>query len=220
MILSQLLNTMFKIREDFRPAAEIKEWMWIESDDGMFDGPFHDWYGHHKENILKYVEKKRVVVQAGGGCGMYPVLLSQYFNTVYTFEPDWESFYCLVYNCGDKKGIVKMQAALSREHMMVGLNRNSTSNYGAHTIAEGGELFIPALKIDDLDLQHCDLIMLDVEQYEGNVLIGARQTIKKHKPILMMEGASRYEVELHKMGYEYICSSASDALYKPINTEK
>lgn len=46
---------------------------------------------------------------------------------------------------------------------------------------------IPTIRIDDLDLKACDLIMLDTEGYEFNILLGAMKTILMYKPTLCIE---------------------------------
>ena len=63
------------------------------------------------QQISNHVSNKRVVVQAGGNCGLYPKQYGKLFDTVYTFEPDWLNFYCLVRNCPDDN-IIKAQACL------------------------------------------------------------------------------------------------------------
>ena len=42
-------------------------------------------------------------------------------------------------------------------------------------------------RLDDLNIPPLDYIKIDCEGYELNVLKGAEQTIKKHKPIIVIE---------------------------------
>src|SRR5690348_7833841 len=88
---------------------KLKYWNWITRDRGAFDGPLEDWIQSHREAYTKYLTNHRLVIQAGGNCGMYPVLFSQLFEQVYTFEPDPLNFYTLVQNC-QSDNIVKIQA--------------------------------------------------------------------------------------------------------------
>ena len=48
--------------------------------------------------VQPYLKGKKVVVQAGGNCGMQVVKFAEFFDTVYTFEPDPVNFHCLVNN--------------------------------------------------------------------------------------------------------------------------
>jgi hypothetical protein len=46
---------------------------------------------------------------------------------------------------------------------------------------------IPMFKLDSLDLEPIDYMKIDCEGYEYNILVGAEQTIKKYKPIVVVE---------------------------------
>ena len=45
----------------------------------------------------------------------------------------------------------------------------------------------PVKTLDSFAIPHVDLIMIDTEGYEKHVLKGAETTIKKHKPVLVIE---------------------------------
>ena len=46
---------------------------------------------------------------------------------------------------------------------------------------------IKTVALDDLDLEHIDLLKIDVEGHERQVVKGAEKTIKKFKPIIVIE---------------------------------
>ena len=56
----------FYIRHD--QIDNVKQWWWIENENGLWTGPKQNWENSHKEKIEKYVKKRGTVVQAGGGC--------------------------------------------------------------------------------------------------------------------------------------------------------
>jgi len=126
----------------------------------------------------------RVVVQAGGNCGVWPKELSHKFETVYTFEPDPVNFRCLAANVPEHN-VFKFNGALGAERRLVELEREPR-NIGAHQVAEKAGS-IPTLLIDDLGLEACDLIYLDIEGYELNALLGARRTIEACRPVVAVE---------------------------------
>lgn len=193
----------------------ISLWRWPKIDHGAWDGPWTDWVGSHKAKYLEHVKKFDVVVQAGGNCGMYPRLFSQYFKWVYTFEPDPLNFYALNVNCQDDR-IVKIQAALGDSHKMVTVNRLTMKNVGMHRVAEVPGATIPQLMIDDFDLPACDLIQLDIELYEIHALRGAVNTIKKFKPVIAVENNNPEIVEfLTDLGYEIASTSKMDTIFIP-----
>jgi FkbM family methyltransferase len=196
----------------------VGPWIWPTADRGDSGGwVAGDWTGNHRDNILQIFSNrdKRVVVQAGGSCGLYPRFLSDIFQTVYTFEPDRLNFFCLVNNC-QKNNIIAMNAALGSQHSMVSVNCSDTGNVGAHTVSEKEESIVPTLLIDDLNLSHCDFIWLDVEGYEDHVIEGAFKTLIKFKPVLMLETLNeKSNTLLTGMGYTFLKKSGSDSILLP-----
>ena len=141
----------------------VESWTWIEIDWEGFRWPKEDWQNKIKGYIEKYVKNRTVVVQAGGLQGMYPRLLSDMFERVYTFEPDPLSFHCLVNNC-QKDNIVKIQAAVGESFGLIDVNRFCEHNVGMNSVIQGNKY--PTFTIDSLGLDACDFIQLDVEGYE------------------------------------------------------
>lgn len=168
---------------------------------------------------IKDCRQRRVAIQAGGNCGIFPRELSKYFQWVYTFEPDADNFHCLVRNA-PQKNIIKIQAALGDTHKTIAMN-TTPLNIGAHHMEEAPGA-IPVLCIDDLNLCACDFMQLDLEGYELFALFGAEETIKRCKPVLMIEHkrhAERYGERpeavleyLTKLGYKTIRRLHSDLL--------
>ena len=160
---------------------------------------------------LEHCKGRSVVIQAGGNCGVWPRWLSDKFAAVYTFEPDPVNFYCLAQNC-PQPNIITIQAALGDEPGFVDLKRERR-NIGAHYIE--GKGLIPTLRIDDLGLEACDYICLDIEGYEMKALKGAVRTLAEFKPVIQIEdkglsdkyGSAKGDIEiwLHQaLGYEVV----------------
>lgn len=135
------------------------------------------------QDIMEYVPIKDVVIQAGGNSGFYVKQYAEKFKTVYTFEPDYINFYCLTRNVPNKN-VFKFQSCLGNEHRTVGFNVNEKNRGASHVDGSGS---IPTLKIDDLGLNDCNLIHLDIEGYEYFALQGAVETIKKFSPVITIE---------------------------------
>ena len=132
---------------------------------------------------LKYVANKKVCIQAGGNCGVWATYLAARFEEVWTFEPDFENYLCLMKNI--PANVNHFLAALGHKQATVGLDR-TPKNCGAHQTNLAGGV-IPMMTIDGLELDGCDFIQLDVEGMEPLILEGAQQTIDKFKPVLMIE---------------------------------
>jgi FkbM family methyltransferase len=169
--------------------------------------------------VLKYCKDFKLVVQAGGNCGVWPSILSKKFGVVYTFEPDAENFRYLVKNCPEHN-IVKFQAALGRLHGMSGM-KGSRKNCGEYWME--GQGMVPVLKIDDFIFPSLDLMCLDIEGFEVHALNGAIEHIKRYKPVILAENKGKswkYGFEeddidrfLEPFGYEMIEQIHSDKIY-------
>jgi FkbM family methyltransferase len=197
----------------------MQNWLTIAQDDGAWDGVRDDWPTHNSK-ILEHVKRFNTVVQAGGHQGLYPRLLSDMFKFVYTFEPDPINFHCLVNNC-QKDNIFKFNSALGDKHTMVRMNEPAKDlttmkdNSGMNSIDVDKIGNTPQLMIDDLNLNSCDLIWLDVEGYEIRALMGAENTIDKFKPVIMAERASE-EVRQYLSAWNYmqVDTSNLDCVFK------
>ncbi|WP_407276072.1 FkbM family methyltransferase [Halothiobacillus sp. DCM-1] len=76
-----------------------------------------------------------------------------------------------------------------------------------------GGLVLPLKKIDGLDLcgSGVDLLKIDVEGFEERVILGASETIKKHRPVIIFEqnkseffnGTSRTIDLIKSFGYDF-----------------
>lgn len=183
--------------------------------------------------ISQFCKNKNTVIQAGGNCGIYPRIYSEIFKTVYTFEPDAVNFYCLVQNI-ENSNVIKFQTCVGNEHSLVSVeidkNIIEKKGYNCGTFQINGKGFIPVLRIDDLELEDCDLIHLDIEGFEGFALMGALETIKKFKPIICLEinglgkkyGWDELKIYnfLFSLNYKFCIKTENDHLFVPSNENK
>lgn len=164
--------------------VELREgWWWPRTDKRCWD--YMQSHADVPQLVTDFVptQKRRVVVQAGGNCGFYPKKYAGLFERVYTFEPDWLNFYCLNLNVPEQN-VVKIQSCVGETHQTVGLHIKGI-NRGKNFVNGAGSY--PMFRIDDLALDQCDLIQLDIEGYEYYSLMGAVDTIKKFSPIVVVE---------------------------------
>lgn len=166
----------------WRALKQIQGYWWPESDVHAHTVAFTD--ANDLELALKYVKERRVAVQAGGQCGVWANYLAKTFTEVWTIEPDLENYLCLMLNI--KPNVHPIWAALGDEFIYggVGLHRYP-DNTGAHYVEGRGR--IGTVTIDELNLEACDLIVLDIEGMEPLALLGGTETIGKFKPVLMVE---------------------------------
>ena len=146
---------------------------------------------HLDEFVFPLIPNKSVAVQAGGAMGIWAKRMAQEFTDVYTFEPNPQSFYCCSFN-NPEENVHAYNAALGNERKMIKVGTPGNEiNYGANRVIGDGP--VPTLRIDDLGLKGCDLLMLDIEGFELFALQGGFETIKAFGPIIVLEdkGCSR-----------------------------
>lgn len=189
-------------------------WIWPRIDTQAWKLLRRDWMVH-KEKWFQYTRNFRLVVQAGGCCGIYPRMLADYFNVVYTFEPFPLNFYCLTLNC-QTSNVLKFQAALSEKSGVCSMNIWE-DNLGMSKVVIDNAGTIPTIKLDSFNFSYCDLLALDVEDHEPMALAGAKETIMRHRPTIVVENGDRDEVKnfITSCGYRYVDRSVSDSIYIP-----
>jgi FkbM family methyltransferase len=177
--------------------------------------------------IMRYVAKPRVVVQAGGNCGVWPRTLSPMFGEVHTFEPDHMNFTCLQHNTQGLANVHRYGVGLGAKRMRAVMETpgHETDNCGALQIAEDDLGDVPVIPLDDLQLPVVDLLYLDIEGFEIPALYGAAETIAKCKPIIALEDkglSARYGYEqgdvdevLNRMGYKVVQRIHRDVVFAP-----
>lgn len=179
----------------------------------------------HIDEFLSLIPGRGLVVQAGGNVGVFPQHLSQHFRRVITFEPDPANFACLAQNVGTNPKIVAYNAALGSHSGTVSTAAHEANDNGCIRVIEVDGGPVPMRAIDELELQICDLIWLDVEGYEENALRGAKQTIDQLKPAVIIEenntplmhglaiGGARNWLEAK--GYKRALRLGNDTLFLP-----
>lgn len=161
------------------------------------------------------LKNTRVALQAGGCCGMVPWLLSDYFDTVYTFEPDRLNFFCLVNNT-QGRNIHCFNAALGQFRTTVDLHRPFSFNLGAHRVLEEklergngtsplAKGTIPMLSLDSFPLPALDAIFLDVEEHEASILLGATYTLHRFNPGLIVVETKDERIDTFFLDSAYKC---------------
>ena len=191
----------------------VGPWMWRDADHWGWKHPKQE-FPALRDLILDHAPRRHVIVQAGGCMGMYPRLLAEHFETVYTFEPDPVNFYCLVANCSDAR-IVKMQAALSDMAGARTFQPGPDFNAGLGTIADAPGSTI-ALPLDALALRDVDVMQFDCEGGEHKIIKGARDTIERWRPLIAVEKPdAALRITLEGLGYREVgrCGRMPDVVF-------
>lgn len=173
---------------------------------------------------IGFCKKRYLVVQAGGNAGVWPLYLSERFGTVITFEPDPITYQCLEENCSGKMNVFPHWAALGNKRQKVSMDYpEGLRNMGAARVFPDERGTIRMLALDDRPFPTLDLLQLDTEGTEPLIILGALDTIRRHKPVIMLEdkGLSKDygylqgwpENLLGSEGYKHVASINRDVIY-------
>ena len=160
------------------------------------------------------------MLDVGANIGNHAVYLAPHFRTVRAFEPHPQTFALLAVNAGLRPNIECLNLGLSSAAGRAEL-RGRARNLGGAAIVDAGA---PPPRSDEtqvsIELRTLDacvgadetvgLIKIDVEDHEHAVLVGARQTILRCRPIVVFEqhfnhirhGSSEVLELLRTYGYE------------------
>ena len=140
--------------------------------------------------VLSFVKNKNVVVQAGANAGFFPINLAKSFHKVITFEPIPYIWDCLVKNINDRPHIDNItfyNKGVGSQNSVGSQDLKRKKNSGASSIKYDVSGNIEIVTIDSLELEGMDLLWLDIEGFEVEALIGAKKTIQKYKPVIVLE---------------------------------
>lgn len=198
---------------------QTKEGWWVIDDDSHVGKWISD-SGRldHDRAVLpaieKYLPKGGVVVDGGA---LYGDHTHFYLNCVgpkgmvIAFEPMPESYRCLANNC---PAAITYQLGLDHSYGHFSIRHDQ--NYGGAFLEwdEDGSLPVFTVPLDTLNLKRLDFLKLDVEGFEINALAGAFETIRRCKPVMLIEvnvGALQRQAlipgelyrQIERLGYRY-----------------
>jgi len=171
---------------------------WLPDEDRYFKQFFMKGDGFQIERLqeaMKHVKHFRTAIDGGAHVGSWTRYMAGRFEKVYAFEPARETFFCLERNTEHLRNVQLEKAALGADYGMVAMTidpkqwaRGNTGSY----YAELNKGDTPLIPLDSLGLYDVDLLKLDVEGAELLALEGARKTIEKCKPVVIMEIKAGY----------------------------
>ena len=186
-------------------VGNITQWVWPTDDTQTFGIIVEDWFNGIRPVLLQHFkDRTKTVIQAGGNCGVYPLLYKEIFDTVYTFEPDPLSFFCLTVNC-QMPGISKFNCAIGEGPGSAVMNELFVENRGMNKVELTDEPAIPVVAIDSFGFKNVGVIQLDLEGFEPQALRGAIRTIEKYHPMIILECESNYDevfAVIEPLGYK------------------
>jgi FkbM family methyltransferase len=178
-----------------------------------------EWDGWMRQDVRLFHKNDTDIIDIGANIGYNTLMFSDY-GPVYSFEPVYHHIVGLnIKNNVLRNKVEVFPYALSNENKISeifipsrGCQSNTHINYGGtgFTLPEdwrGGSLEVTCEKLDDVYSGVTSFIKIDVEGHELQVLEGARETIKKHMPTILIElhefnDSMGEHIFLKDLGYE------------------
>ncbi len=137
------------------------------------------------------ITKRDTAIDGGAHVGTWSEMLRDHFSSVHAFEPG-PAFEHLEINAREWSNVTCHNAALADEKCRVeSWHRKPGAKLTAWITRKVRKGPLRGVPIDALDLPHCDLLKLDIEGFEYLALMGARQTIARCQPFILVEMAGR-----------------------------
>ena len=141
----------------------------------------------------KIIDNTSVALDIGSHLGTHTVPLSIRAKTVHAFEPQKRIFNLLTKTIDDNSidNVILHNKIVSDttgdEISFVNTDTGRAGLWSYRPYLKGTCTVETTMTIDSLELERCDFMKIDVEKAEWDVIRGARQTIKKFKPIILIE---------------------------------
>jgi FkbM family methyltransferase len=151
--------------------------------------------GEVETRLLPFlVDRKRVAVDVGANKGVWTYLLSRLCRHVHAFEPNPKIFRVLKRGVTDN--VTAHQLALSNSagtaEFRIPRHKGGYSNQGGTLstvkVSENyGAIQVETRRLDDLGITDVGFMKIDVEGSEATVLEGAVETLKRDRPVMVIE---------------------------------
>ena len=184
-----------------------------------------DYQNNELKEALTHVNKFDVAIDAGANYGFFTLHLKK-FKEVHAFEIFTPVRECLEKNVEtfNMSNTTVYSCGLGDENKWVHIDPGM-GTFSTHVAPKSKDGKFEIRTIDSFRLEACDFIKIDCEGYESFILDGAKETIDKFQPIILMENkghSERYGVDrevpvakLIEWGYEILISYRKDVIMGP-----
>jgi FkbM family methyltransferase len=166
------------------------------------DSHLSKWIGEHgrldiQEEFLKlfqhHITAGGVVADVGACLGDHALTYSRFVGErgfVHAFEPNPVACECLTYNLKHMLPNVIVHpyglgAVTTTAHVISRIGQED--NLGAKQLKEGGSIRIETLDVVAQHWLRLDFLKIDAEGWEPDVLAGAKETIMRFRPVMLVE---------------------------------
>ena len=164
------------------------------------------------------VDPERASIDVGANKGVYTYFLARWSRHVHAFEPNPKLFSVLRRTMGRSPATTLSPLALADQageaELRVPRQTSGYSNQGSSLSAvkvpdNFRAVTVQTARLDDLGISDIGFMKIDVEGFESQVLQGARETIARDRPVLLIEMEERHRhqpieaaiTEVEALGY-------------------
>ena len=152
------------------------------------------WEPKNQSIISEYIKPGSIAIDIGAHIGTHTVTMDKCVGEngrVLAFEPNRKIYRELCYNlvANDCKNTYPIRTAVGKTKSIIEVVTSHPRNEGGSYVvnAKGGSETAVLLPLDIFDLNNVSFIKIDVENMEADVLDGARSTILRNKPVMLIE---------------------------------
>lgn len=125
------------------------------------------------------------MLDIGAYSGIYSMVAAKCGATVYAFELNETIYNRMLENIDiNQVSVFTKNCAIGDKSGFCGISKTFDTSSAAHVV-DGNDIEVKT--IDSFDFENVNGIKIDVEGFEKNVLLGAIETIKKNKPLIISE---------------------------------
>lgn len=166
------------------PTGETHLAEWMTTKRRRVDGRLTYQYEKY-EAALGRCPSRRVAIDVGSHCGLWAFWMARDFERVHCFEPKPEHQECWITNMTSRHNAELYDVALGAIDREVGLITGPSSS--GDTAVDLSASGIQMRTLDSYHFQGVDFIKVDCEGYEAFVLEGGLETLKRCRPVVIVE---------------------------------
>lgn len=182
-------------------------------------------HGGEMKNILAHVTNWSVAIDGGPQVGRVANALAKKFERVYAIELSRLNYDCLRKNAA--ANVVPIWGCLTNTiggYFMAAPDKHPASPVFRAIPCWPGTNWAPGVTIDELGLESCGFVKLDLQGYDYFALLGAEHTLRRFRPPVYFEYDpscfERYGIHkdastiyLESLGYRYLGTDDGNQLW-------
>jgi FkbM family methyltransferase len=191
---------------------KIGDW-WLPSADQHFVGDISSYQLASYQKAMGHVRSNGTAIDVGAHIGIFSRRMAKAFTLVHSFEPDAHNYACLVRNVSSWT-VRATYGAAGAQRGMGNVRVDAVANTGARGFESSSSGSVPMFAVDEFDYYGLGLMKIDTEGYEHRVLVGALETLKRHKPVLIIERPQEDSLNvLRLVGYRLVDVVGKDSIF-------